>query len=224
MVPARRTPTPEDLEAKAEFISAFFDHFEDKVDFAASLYEQDRKDEAFILVCAYIEGIATYLMWPSESSRANFCRVLLWHGDEPVLALVHPRSLVRAMSGRGSEAALLASKLSALGPRVIDEMRPVAGFLDYVSGSLEPEELDLLRDHIHLDNLASVAHKGFRGAFAHRGSGPKGLVFEESSYRGGPAPQLDFHTLARALSRIVTYARKLSESTNKFFGHDLRSE
>ena len=127
---ARRTRTAKDLEGKAGAIRAFFDRFEDKVDFAASLYEQGREDEALILTCAYIEGMATYLMWPEESSRKNFCRVLIRHGGEPVLELVHPRSLVRAMPGLGPAEAELASKLEARGPEVLDEMRNTAEFIE----------------------------------------------------------------------------------------------
>ena len=219
-MPSRRKPTPEDLKAKAEFFRAYFDDFEDKISFAASLYDQGRKDEAFILTSSYIEAMGTYLMSPGKGSRENFCHVLLQHGGEPNLELVHPRSLVRAMSGKGPAADKLAAKLESLGPSVISEMRPIQDFIDNLANMLDEEEIALLRQHVHLGTLASVAYKGFRSRFVHRGGGPKFISFDETSFSGGSAPELDFGTLMRALRRLVAHARSSSEPASTQFGQD----
>jgi hypothetical protein len=155
---------------------------------------------------------------PRGRSRRNFARVLVEHGDEPLLRLVDPIALAEALVGKG--AVPLAAKVKSEAGSPPYELRSIDKFIEDIAPQLQPGEVDQLSRHALLGTLAAIAYKELRVPFAHRGTGPKALTFSAHSWRGDPPPVVDFAILHRSLVALVANLRRLSESTNRWFGHD----
>lgn len=78
-------PTPEEkLEATRRMIARFFDDLADRVEFLQTLRDTGHEDDAFLLACCYIDGIAAW--WRGGNKpRKRFARVLAKHGGESTL-------------------------------------------------------------------------------------------------------------------------------------------
>ena len=167
----RRTPTAADLDAKRRAIEGFFEDFEERVTFAHRLYQDGRRREALILICAYVEGMGTYLYYPAENSKRNFTTVLIEHGGDPNLSLVHPRFLLDSIRGRGAELAAVAAKVDAKLLTEPFELRSLEDTMAFVEADLTSAERELLQDSLWLGSFAAAAYRELRIPFSHRGAG-----------------------------------------------------
>lgn len=61
----------ENLQAKMEFIKAFFDDLDSKIAFLDKLYSNGHQDEAQVLCSCYIDWLASALYWPEEQNNFN---------------------------------------------------------------------------------------------------------------------------------------------------------
>src|SRR3990172_8931391 len=86
-------PSPEDLAAKKGFIEAFFEDLRQKAALTDRLFAEHHEDEARLLVCCYIEALGNGLDASTGNGARNFVTVLVEHGGDPVLALIHPKLL-----------------------------------------------------------------------------------------------------------------------------------
>jgi hypothetical protein len=109
------------MSAKMEMIDAYFEDLQDKADFARNLYDSGRRDESLVLCCAYISALANHLYGGEKQDRLNFSRILVEHGKQEELALVHPRPLLDALRGCGATriANVLESHLSLSPPELV---------------------------------------------------------------------------------------------------------
>src|SRR4051812_46272776 len=83
----------EDLVAKKEFIQAFFDDLEKRIQFTDTLFAEEHRDEARLLCCVYIEALGNGLEGNTLGGAATFTKVLELYGGEPLLSLIHPKAL-----------------------------------------------------------------------------------------------------------------------------------
>lgn len=210
-------------DAKSSFIEAYFADLEEKSRFTLELSENGHRDEALLLCCTYIETLGNFLYWPHQHSRLNFARLLVEHGDVEALALAHPIALVDALRGR-AETGKIARKLEAHVPTDPPELLSESALMERASRHLSESELGVLRAHWFLGTLGSIAYKRMRNPVAHHGGAPGGISFENTTFRGNPAPEIRFNLLPLGLKNAIRAVRELSLESNRWFGHDFSSD
>ena len=95
--------TKADLEAKLSFIEAYFDDLRSRIDFLQDLRDSGHEDEAMVLCCCYIDGLARYLYWPHPASRQNFVRAVREFTPHEFFGRIHTSSFLKpsvAWTGR----------------------------------------------------------------------------------------------------------------------------
>lgn len=212
-----------DANAKRETIRAYFDRLQEKADFTAELNRTGHRDEALLLCCVYIEALGNRLYWPREGARANFARILVEHGGDTRLALVHPKVLLKALGSR-KDLRGLADKLASRLPCDPVQLVTLEDLDARASMQLTDSERRLLDEQKLLGTLASIAYARLRSSLAHLGGGPKAILFSQATYQGKAAPEVEFDSLHGALLRVISVLRRRSLDANAFFGHDLRSQ
>lgn len=217
-----RQSTAADLEVKAQAIKDYFDDREAKVAFTRELYKNGRSDEAMILCCVYIESFGTALYWPLSGARRCFAQVLIEHGGEPEFSLIHPRALVEGLRGLCANCAKIADLLNQKLSGLPSELRTIPDFLSLTRPGLSDDQASELESNIWYGTLAAIAYKRLRSAAVHCGAAPDYISFDQTSYKGGPAPELSFDLLYQGLSRVFAVCRKRSVESCRFFGHDFR--
>ena len=65
----------EDIKVKKDFIIAFFDEFEGKISNLYKMISQSYLEEALILACCYIGGLAS-LRYGLSNDRENFIKII----------------------------------------------------------------------------------------------------------------------------------------------------
>lgn len=216
--------TPEDVHAKRQYIAAFFDDLKAKSEFLVELHTSSRRDEAWILCSVYIDRLGNALSASPTFTSRNFATVLLERGGEPVLDLVLPGRLLSEL--RSNEKRLKRMPDGAM-VRVcvaLDNLTSdVAWTRDELRGHLAPvlssHDLSWLEGELWRGSLASVVYEHIRCPNVHEFGSGDGLCFSKARHNGHPIPDVDLWMLHRALQRIIGYARSLSETTNKLFGH-----
>ena len=90
---APSTSSQEDVAAKRRFIEDFFENLEKSAELTDRLFSERHEDEARLLCCCYIEALGNGLDPSNGSGARSFARVLMDHGGELVLSLIHLRAL-----------------------------------------------------------------------------------------------------------------------------------
>ena len=202
---------PEDRKAKIEFIEAYFVNLDRRIALLRQLHESEYENEALLLCCCYIDGLATSLYWPDEGSARNFVRVLQQHGGETLLCHVHPKQLFEAFDSKRFLRSLAARVARLWGSndhclRTLDEAAAE------LSGHLPAEEASLLRNEIWRGTLAQLVYTRIRCQAVHNlGASP--LLLSETTFRDKPVPPLDFDLL---LSRPMSDPRCSCQSLNYY--------
>lgn len=207
-------------DAKAFFIRAYFEDLARRSAFLTELAETGHEKDALLLCCCYIEGIANHLYWPDSQSKQNFVRVLAEHGQCEVLRWIHPDRLRRSLDDVPADMrSRLASALKDTESRLYSPDE-IGGLL---SRSLTGEEAGKVRGQLWRGTVAAVAYEHIRSQFVHWLGGPNGVTFDDTTFKGAPVPRIDFSLLQRALTHILQAAKRVSLSTNKWYGHDLKN-
>jgi len=141
-------PSQEDLDAKREFIAAFFEDFEDRVAFLVSLHEEGHEDEAWLLCLVYIDGLANWLNLPETKSAQNFSRVLMKHGGHDAYSIVLPKWLMKAVPWGSAPNGLELALGTAISTLPATEVFLATEFLKRVQPHLSPEHLGWLEREI----------------------------------------------------------------------------
>ena len=210
----------EETQAKLQFLEAFHNDLDNKVQFLREMYDEGHQDEAVAICCVYIDGIGKYLYWPEERSSFNFVRALREHGNQPHFDRVHAVVLIRWLSrAKGRRRRALGRKLDELFPSDRDRLYEENDFVQRVEQSLTSSELALLRQELWRGTLAWVAYNRMRKPFVHELRGYGAVVFDSTTLDGLAVPPIEFGSLHTALSAIAQHARQLSLSTGKWFGH-----
>jgi hypothetical protein len=210
----------EDREAKAEFIQAYFEDLDRRVMLLTRLDAADFPDEALLLCCCYIDGLAGSLYWPEEASARNFTKVLEQHGGEELLWHIHPKQLFEAFDSKKSLRSL-ASKIAGISGADDHRLRTADEVVAELSGNLTAGETGQLRREVWRGTLSQLVYTRIRCQLVH-GLGATPLLLSQTTLRWQSVPALDFTLLHRALRRICTVAANRSITTNRWFGHDFR--
>ncbi len=211
-------PAAEDLEAKREFITAYFEERASLVGFLPTLDEQGHELEARTLCLVYIEGLANGLNLPGANSPRYFSKALVeYSGEEQLFSLILPKWLMKALhwknAPRGLDAAL-ATAIAALAP---DQAFLPTEFLDRVKPHLTPDQFKWLEPELWRGSIANGVYVSLRSPAVHFGGVTHGMSFS-STFRGKPIPRIDFHNLYPALVSLLAHAKEVSEATGKWFG------
>lgn len=211
---------PEDREAKAEFIQAYFEDLQQRVMLLPRLDAANHRDEALLLCCCYIDGLAGSLYWPEEASARNFSKILEEHGGEEVLWHIHPKQLLEAFDSKKSLRGL-ACKIAGIFGAPDHRLRTADEMVGELSGELTPAETEQLRREVWRGTLSHLVYTQIRCRLVHA-LGATPLLLSQTTLRGQSVPDLDFALLHRALRRICTVAADRSTTTTRWFGHDFR--
>jgi hypothetical protein len=210
-----------DAEAKREAIRAYFNRLQQKAEFTLELHRSGHRHEALLLCCVYIEALGNRLYWPEKGARRNFARVLLEHGGDSRLCLVHPKALLDAL-GSSKDMQAVAEKLEPLLTREPVRLLTFAELEALTSPHLTERERILLHGQRLLGTLGSIAYDRLRNPLAHLGGGPEVVLFSEATHEGETAPEIGFDPLNEALGKIISVARRSSLDANAWFGHDFK--
>src|SRR6266581_7504796 len=146
---------------KARYIEAYFDDLQGQIAFLGELYGMDRKNEALMLCCCYIEALGSRQSQEPERKAKNYCNVLAEHGKNEIWQLIHPKQLKNVLSANG----LFKDTFSALEPiidkfgaRLIDpqELR------DQLDPGLNAQQRAWLKDNLFKGSIASISYEGIR--------------------------------------------------------------
>lgn len=211
---------PVNLNAKHQFITAFFGNLDEKVTFLERLYKERREDEARMLCVCYLDGLSNWLHEDSSVPSKNFVDTLSTFSREKLFSLVVPELLLNSLpwksASMGSEIQIR-SALSALPAR--EAVLP-SKLITAVSPAITQDQLTWLNGELWRGSIAMAVYIAVRSQNVHWLGSANGLVFSRTTFQGKSLPRIDFHMLHRALQNIVAHARSLSENTNKWFGID----
>lgn len=216
-------PSKEDLAAKRRFIEAFFDELRSRIDFLHELRSADHENEAMLLCCCYIDGLAGYLYWPDSRSHQNFVRAVREFSPHDFLSRIHPEQLRQAiarMRGKKARSALRAA--AALEDEAGGALLNPEALQAALEAHAEPAVREWIANNIWRGTLASIAYEGLRVPSVHSLGAPGGITFSNATLDNEPAPDIDFKTLMESLEPMYEEARRRSIDTNKWFGHDLK--
>jgi hypothetical protein len=216
---------PEDQEAKAHFIEGYFEDLRRRVELLPRLNSSGYPDESLLLCCCRIESLGSSLYWrPEEESAAkNFVRILREYGGEEVLWHIHPQHLIKSLQERVPKLyRLVGDRLRATlasDEHVLRSPSELAALLDRV---LTRNELEQLNQQLWRGTIASLVYLHLRSPLVH-GPGAVPLLLSKATLHGAPVPALDFELLFPPLCRILSEAKRISVTSNSFYGHDFRS-
>jgi hypothetical protein len=210
----------ENERAKQSFIDAFFHELEQKFAFVEELASSGHRDEAMMLCCVYLDGVANWVQGPGDGSTArSFSEVLIAHGGEPSLALITLAHLDERLPSKKTPRVFREALRSALAALPQSEALTKAELLASVSGRVSPDAVAWLEREAWRLSLANVAYTHLRCPNVHQLGSSGGISFDATNHHGKPVPGIDLGMLHRALNRILEHARKVSADTNRFFGH-----
>jgi hypothetical protein len=209
-----------DQDAKASFIRAYFDDLVERSAFLEELAETGHEKDALLLCCCYIEGIANHLYWPESHAKQNFVRVLTEHSQCEVLSWIHPDRLRRSLDDLPSD---MRGKLASTLKQTESRLYSQDGIRRLLSQNLTAEEMAKVRNQLWRGTVAAIAYEHIRSQFVHWLGGPNSVTFDDTTFKGAPVPSIGLPLLQRALTRILQAAKHVSVSTNRWYGHDLRS-
>jgi len=206
---------------KVDFMRAFFDDLDARVAYLPTLHTSGHGNEAMLLCCCYIDGLASYLFPQDEGSHRNFVRAIREYGDAEWLARLHPRQLresLEKMDGaRARQAADAVRRIPVAAPL---ELPTEQEFLAWLPQDTEPALVAWLTPQLWRGTLASIAYTRLRVPAVHQLGAPGGIEFDDSRIDGRRVPVIDFRLLHGIVERISTSVRELSIRTAKWFGRD----
>ncbi len=218
------TPSEADLQAKARFIEAYFKDLCARITFLEELHGSNHADEAMLLCCCYIDGLANNLNVDDPSSHRNFVRVLREHGGEVFLTRVHLKHLRNALDRlRGKPAQHALEALQKVSGAMDHELHPEAAVLALLPSNTPDSVRGWLRNQLWRGTLACVAYEQLRCLSVHRLGASGAIIFSNTQLDGNPVPPIDFAVLYRVLWRVFEVAHDRSIRSNRWFGHDFRA-
>ena len=78
-------------------MDAFFQDLGRRIAFAQELHDQRHDNEAMLLCCCYIDGLANNLYPDDDGSHRNFVRDIGEYGATEWLTRIHPRQLSESL-------------------------------------------------------------------------------------------------------------------------------
>ncbi len=207
-----------DLAAKKGFIQAFFDDLREKVAFTDDLFAQGHQDEARLLVCCYIESLGNGLVDSTATPARNFVQAVVDHGDDPALALIHPKLLQTSLPLKSVSPADRAALQAAFAGLAPDKALKEKELFAVIGTALSTDAVAFLRRELWRARFAMIAYSNIRSIGAHFFGSPSSVSFSQMTHGGKPVSEIQFSTLRSVLARVIDHAETLSLTTNKWFG------
>lgn len=204
--------------AKADFIKAYFDELDRKIDVLTRLAEAGFKDEALTLCLVYIDGLAQRLMWPSDKSGFNYVAALSQFANDEELGMLHPKQVAGALDDMKPAWHPVAAAVRAAFPGPAYELIPAAAVLSALTG-LNAAQISMLQSEMWRGTVAGIAYYWMRNPAVHA-LGASTLSFDGSTFLGQPAKRLDLSRLQAAAKNLAFEARRRSEVAGEWFGND----
>lgn len=209
-------PSEEDLRVKLEFIAVYFDALDKRISFIRELEESDRSTEARLLCCCYIDGLGNNL-FPPSSGLPNFVRAIWEYGNDPYWRLMSSTALVRSFPRRNAVEKSVANALASLLGSTVPQFFSETDVTQLLASQLSGDHIARFKQEAWRGSIAGIAYWYLRGRFVHDLGGPSSLTFS-ATYNGMPVEDLTLERLLSALERIASHARKVSLTTNTWFG------
>lgn len=209
----------DDQKAKLEFIKAFHNEAEIRIEFLTRLHKEKHHQEALTLCLTYIDSFAQWLCWPSSASGKNFVNVVVDFGGNSLMGLIHPLQATRAFENLKSSWEDISIKIREVfaGPEY--ELISKDDFLAKLNTSLGVEEMDKLKTECWRGTLAATAYYFLRNPSVHS-FGASEISFSGTVYQGKRISNIGFVALYDILKNIHNELRNRSESSVQWFGND----
>ena len=214
-------PTKEDLEAKLGFIEAYFDELSRRIEFLRELRATGHENEAMLLCCCYIDGLANYLYWPDSAGHRSFVHAVREFGPHEFLARIHPTQLREAIARRtGRRAGVALSIVEQLESEFAGALMQQEVVERFIAEHADAEIQAWIGKNLWRGTLASIAYESLRVPSVHNLGAAGAISFGQGNVDGDGIPNIDFEILLDTLQPIYDEARQRSITTNQWFGHD----
>lgn len=200
---------------KAHCIKAYFDDLQSRIAFLGELYGMDRKHEALMLCCCYIEALGSRQSQEPERKAKNYCEVLAEHGQNEMWPLIHPKQLKNVLSANGlfkDTFPTLEPLIDGFGAKLIEPQ----DVLVHLDAALNEQQRAWLWDNMFKGSIANISYERIRSELVHDISAAP-ISFSETSYKGNPVPDLNFEMLYASLRNIVEVSQRRAIATNKWW-------
>ena len=213
-----------DQESKRDFITAFFDESEARVEFLDELAETGHVPEAMTLALVYIDRFSQSLCWPinstGNSTGRNFVDALIRFGGEPLMALAHPRQAAHAFGALKSHWKDMAERIKIAFPGPSYEVVAIPEFEQALVAHFETAELAQLKPELWRATIANLVYQHLRNPAIH-GFGTSGdIVLSNVTWKGHPLPVVGYAKLQNCAKHLIAEARRRSEANGQWFGND----
>ena len=205
--------------AKLEFIKAFHDEAENRIEFLKDLYKETHKQEALTLCLTYIDSFAQWLCWPSSESGKNFVNTVVDFGGNLLMSFIHPLQAIRSLESLKSSWQQIAGQIKKVFPGPKYELISNNEFLAELSGSLSTDKLAQLKAESWRGTLAATAYYILRNPSVHS-FGTTELSFSGTTHQGKSISSMGFVELHAILKNIHSELRNRSESNIQWLGDD----
>ena len=201
-------------------MNAYFDKADDRVAFVKKLAAEGHEVESLTLCLVYLDGLSQLLSWPRKESGRNFVETLCSHDQSGYLSLMHPLQLIRGFDAMNdpwpSRARALKTHYS--GPPYSLMEREKAS--NMIGQTFNSNEVAAIRSELWRGTIGAVVYYWMRNPSVHGFGGSPSISFDQTGFRGNPAPGLSLNTLLPPLKGMVREARKRSLDRCEWFGDD----
>lgn len=195
--------------AKLEFIKAFHDGAESRIEFLTVLYKDKHEQEALTLCLTYVDSFAQFLSCPSSDSGKNFVNTVVKFGGNLSMGLIHPLQAIRSFDRMKSFWKEITDKVKQEFPGPKYELISENDFLLKLNGSLSEKQLDQLKKECWRGTLAATAYYFLRNPSVHS-FGSNELSFSATQYQGNQISNMGFVELHAILKNVHNELRRCS--------------
>ena len=156
-----------DEEAKRQFIKAFHDNAEKRIDFLVCLDKEKHRQEALTLCLSYIDSFSQWLCWPSSESGKNFVDAIVNFGGDKLMGLVHPLQAIRSFEVMKPSWQKISNKITRVFPGPEYELNSKDDFLKKLDTVLRNEESNKLKSECWRGTLSATAYYFLRNPSIH---------------------------------------------------------
>lgn len=208
-----------DKEAKREFIRAFHDDAERRIDFLVWLNKEKHRYEALTLCLSYIDSFSQWLYWPSFGSGKNFVDAIVEFGGDPLMGLIHPQQAIRSFEFMKIPWQQISNKIKKVFPGPQYQLISIDDFLINLSQILTVEEVKKIKAECWRGTLSATAYYFLRNPSIHS-FGALELSFSGTLHQNKTIPSMGFAQLHGIVKNIHQELRRRSENNNQWFGND----
>jgi hypothetical protein len=208
--------------SKVFFMETYFEELDRKIDYLLELYKMGRTDEAFILCSSYIDGIALNILWPDESSKRCFVKVLEEYSKVELFSRIQKVEFINSIGRlKGNKPKTIVDKVGGILEDHKQNVFTPNEFIETINEYLTKEETEWVEDNMWRGTIASITYNRIRCEFVHKMKGASAINFRQFKTDETPSLTVDFKTLFSSLRTISQMAREISFQTGMWYGHDL---